>query len=58
MAKGSISRATLHRHLHALGLGGEPRYVCANSLLAAFVEQKELIDQKLLLRMIQDLNGN
>jgi len=32
--------------------------VCANSLLAAFIEHKELVDQKLVLRVIQDLNGN
>ena len=41
--------------------GGIPRrinHVCANSLLAAFLEQKELIDQKLVFRVIQDLNGN
>ncbi|MEW6524536.1 MAG: hypothetical protein AB1445_13465 [Bacillota bacterium] len=42
----------------ARGIPRRVNHVCANSLLAAFIEQKELVDQKLVLRVIQDLNGN
>lgn len=43
---------------YARGIRSRINQVRANSLLAAFIEQKELIDQKLVLRVIQDLSGN
>jgi len=43
---------------YARGIPRRVNHVCANSLLAAFIEQKDLVDQKLVLRVIQDLNGN
>ncbi|MBE3519180.1 MAG: hypothetical protein IMW97_02630 [Firmicutes bacterium] len=43
---------------YARGIPRRINHVSASSLLAAFIEQKELIDQKLVLRVIQDLNGN
>jgi len=43
---------------YARGIPRRVTHVCANSLLAAFIEQKELVGQKPVLRVIQDLNGN
>jgi len=42
---------------YARGLPRPIHRVCTGSLLAASLEQKELIDQRLVLRVIADLHG-
>lgn len=42
---------------YARGLPRQINRVCTGSLLAASLEQKELVDQRLVLRVIADLNG-
>ncbi|MDQ7793899.1 MAG: hypothetical protein RDU89_05735 [bacterium] len=42
---------------YARGLPRQINRVCTGSLLAASLEQKDLVDQRLVLRVIADLNG-
>ena len=43
---------------YARGIPRRVNHVCTNALLAAYLEQKDLVDQKLVLKVIQDLNGH